>query len=210
MINDDQTLGEENIMNIRLAVVSLGLMGLALAACGSTSSNTSSSSNSTKSSNASTISTGATVATSGSSGYGTILSSKAGQTYYVFSADTKNKSNCTGSCAKTWPPVIGSAPTISGGASSTLVGSLARANGQKQVTYDGHPLYTFSGDSGHHQTAGEGINAFGGYWYVISPAGKPITSSGKGSTYASSTSSSKGSSSSGSGSGSGSKSSSGW
>jgi len=190
-------------MNIRLAVVSLGLAGLTLAACGSSSSTTSSSSNSTKStasstskksSNASTVSTGATVATSSSSGYGTILTSKAGQTYYIFTADTKDKSNCTGACAKAWPPVTGT-PSVSGGASSKLVGTITRSNGQKQVTYDGHPLYTFASDSGPHQITGEGINAFGGYWYVISPSGKQITSSGGGSTYASTTSSSSSSSS---------------
>jgi hypothetical protein len=75
------------------------------------------------------------------------------------------------------------------------VGTITRSNGQKQVTYDGHPLYTFASDSGPHQITGEGINAFGGYWYVISPSGKPITSSGGGSTYASTTSSSSSSSS---------------
>lgn len=188
-------------MNIRLAVVGMGIAGLALAACGSTSSTTSSTSSNTKTTNASTISTGATVATSKSSGYGTILTSKAGQTYYIFTGDTKGKSNCTGACAKTWPPVTGS-PTVSGGASSKLVGSITRGNGQKQVTYDGHPLYTFSSDTGPHQTNGEGINAFGGYWYVISPSGKPITSSGSGgATYSSAPSSSSSS---------GSKSSSGW
>jgi predicted lipoprotein with Yx(FWY)xxD motif len=188
-------------MNVRLAVVGLGLAGLALAACGSTSSTTSSTSSTAKSSNASTISTGATVATSSSSGYGTILTSKAGQTYYVFTGDTKGKSNCTGACAKAWPPVTGS-PTVSGGASSKLVGSITRSNGQKQVTYNGHPLYTFASDGGPHQVNGEGINAFGGYWYVISPAGKPVTSSGSGgATYSSTTPSSSSS---------GSKSSSGW
>ncbi|MCL5973551.1 MAG: COG4315 family predicted lipoprotein [Ferrimicrobium sp.] len=185
-------------MNIRLAVLSLGLAGLTLAACGSSSS---SSKPVSSSSPAKSSSLTATVATSSSSGYGTIVTSKAGQTYYVFSADGKNKSNCTGACAKTWPPVLGS-PSVLGGASSKLVGTIARSNGQKQVTYDGHPLYTFSGDSGPHQVAGEGIHAFGGYWYVISPSGKPITSSGGGgSSYASTSSASSGSSS---------KSSSGW
>ncbi|MGC9156032.1 MAG: COG4315 family predicted lipoprotein [Ferrimicrobium sp.] len=183
-------------MNIRLAAIGLGLAGLTLAACGSSSSTTSSSSSSNKSSassttakssNASTITSGATVATSSSSGYGTILTSKAGQTYYLFTGDTKGKSNCTGACAKAWPPVVGS-PAVSGGASSKLVGTITRANGQKQVTYDGHPLYTFASDTGPHQINGEGINAFGGHWYVISPTGKAITSSGGGSTYASTTS----------------------
>jgi predicted lipoprotein with Yx(FWY)xxD motif len=187
-------------MNVRLAVVGLGLAGLALTACGSTSSTTSSTSSKSKSSNASTISTGTTVATSSSSGYGTILTSKVGQTYYIFTGDTKGKSNCTGACAKTWSPVTGS-PTVSGGASAKLVGTIARSNGQKQVTYNGHPLYTFASDSGPHQVSGEGINAFGGHWYVISPTGKPVTSSGSGGATYSSTNSSSSNSSSKSGSG---------
>lgn len=125
--------------------------------------------------------------------YGRILTSGSGVTYYIFTKDTKGHSNCTGACAKAWPPVYGSSFTATGGVSKSLIGTIMRASGKSQLTYDGYPLYTFSGDSGPHMVSGEGVNAFGGYWYVISPKGKVLTSSSNsssssygGSTYGSS------------------------
>jgi predicted lipoprotein with Yx(FWY)xxD motif len=92
-------------------------------------------------------------------------------TLYAFSADTPTQSNCTGTCAQFWPPVLtDSAPTASGAASGSLLGVIPRGDGTFQVTYDGHPLYYFSHalDSG---TEGAGITVFGGTFNPVNVSG---------------------------------------
>jgi predicted lipoprotein with Yx(FWY)xxD motif len=92
-------------------------------------------------------------------------------TLYAFSADTPTQSNCTGTCAQFWPPVLTqSAPTASGAASSSLLGAIPRGDGTFQVTYNGHPLYYFSHalDSG---TEGAGVTAFGGTFNPVNVSG---------------------------------------
>ena len=153
----------------------------ALAACGGTSaSKASSASTSTKSQGsaasygkaAASNSTG--LAISRSSGYGSILTSPAGQTYYMFTADSRGKSACYGACAAIWRPVLGPATGLPKGLKPSLASSITRTNGQVQLTYNGHPLYTFSSDTQTHLVSGEGINAFGGYWYVLNAKGDPV------------------------------------
>ncbi|TAN20180.1 MAG: hypothetical protein EPN30_10955 [Actinomycetota bacterium] len=112
--------------------------------------------------------------------YGEILASSSGHTYYMFEPDTSTTSDCYGACATAWPPVTvaGTAsPEVSGGAKKSLVGTITRTDGTRQVTYNGHPLYTFSGDSGPNLTNGQGIDHFGGYWYVVGVDGTVITTS---------------------------------
>ena len=92
-------------------------------------------------------------------------------TLYAFSADTSTQSNCTGTCAQFWPPVLTqSAPTASGAASGSLLGAIPRGDGTFQVTYDGHPLYYFSRalDSG---IEGAGVTAFGGTFNPVNVSG---------------------------------------
>ena len=72
-------------------------------------------------------------------------------------------------------PTVGLPVMAGSGLTSSLVGVTKRPDGTSQVTYDGHPLYRFADDDGAGQTEGQGINAFGGVWYVLSPAGSPIT-----------------------------------
>lgn len=108
--------------------------------------------------------------------YGTILASSDGHTYYMFVPDTTGKSACYESCAAVWPPVTGANPIISGGVQKSLVSTITRTDGIKQVTYNGHPLYTYQGDSGPDMINGQGVNSYGGYWYVINVAGQPVTS----------------------------------
>lgn len=148
-------------------------LGLLLAACGSTSTS------------AKTSTSSATVATSTSS-YGTIVTSGSGVTFYVFSADSHDRSACTSSCAAAWHPVIAAHPTVGGAAKQSLVSTFVRPGGEHQVAYDGHPLYTFVDDSGPHVISGQGINSFGGSWHVISPGGVPITAAASSSSSSSS------------------------
>ena len=112
-----------------------------------------------------------------STSLGKILDDGQGRTQYLFQADTGTKSNCTGACATEWPPLTSANPTVGKGANASMVGTTKRSDGTTQVTYNGHPLYTFAADSSPGDTSGQGVNAFGGLWYVVSPAGQQVTAS---------------------------------
>ena len=153
-----------------------GLMFI-LASCGS--STTASSTTATSQAQANASQGIVSSVSSMNSKYGKILASSSGYAYYMFEPDTSQKSACYGACAVTWPPVTisGTAtPPISGGINKSLVGTITRTGGARQITYNGHPLYTFKGDTGPGTTNGEGINHFGGYWYLVSISGKVVTS----------------------------------
>ncbi len=103
---------------------------------------------------------------------GQILVGANGKTVYVFLADRGTTSTCNGSCAQNWPPVTTTGtPRAMGGVSQALLGTTRRASGSMQVTYHGHPLYYFIADSGPGMANGEGLNAFGALWEVITAAG---------------------------------------
>jgi predicted lipoprotein with Yx(FWY)xxD motif len=105
---------------------------------------------------------------------GQILVGANGKTVYVFLADTGTTSTCNGSCAQNWPPVTTTGtPQASGGVSQALLGTTKRADGSTQVTYHGHPVYYFIADTGPGMANGEGINAFGALWEVVTAAGMP-------------------------------------
>jgi predicted lipoprotein with Yx(FWY)xxD motif len=106
-------------------------------------------------------------------GLGQILVGANGGTLYLFMADSMGMtSRCTGSCAQNWPPLhTTGVPHAVGGVSQRLLGMTRRADGTMQVTYNGHPLYYFIGDSGPGMAGGEGINAFGAHWDVVNAAG---------------------------------------
>ena len=120
---------------------------------------------------------------------GKILVNSRGRTLYLFKKDSGTKSACFGACATAWPPLrSGHKPTVGRGAKASLVGTTRRSDGKPQVTYNGHPLYTFIMDKKSGDTKGEGFTAFGGRWFVVSPAGKQV--SGRSSKTASGASSS--------------------
>jgi predicted lipoprotein with Yx(FWY)xxD motif len=173
--------------SVRLAAGAGGVAGMALlvAACSSGSSSTSASAPATSPAGAAATSSaaagsagtsGGTVITTASSSAGTILASGSGRAVYLFAKDAGGKSSCSGACAGAWPPVTTTgSPTASGGAKASDLGTITRSDGTKQVTYDGHPLYYFSGDSGAGMASGQGINAFGAKWWLVSPAGSDVT-----------------------------------
>ena len=88
---------------------------------------------------------------------------------YWFVPDTSTTSKCTGSCATYWPPVKGPA-TAGPGVTGTL-GTITRSDGTTQATYDGHPLYTYAGDTAPGQAKGNGLNVSGGLWYEMTVSG---------------------------------------
>jgi len=121
-------------------------------------------------------------------GLGNILVNSKGRTLYLFSRDSGTMSECNGACAVNWPPLRASGkPTIGSGAQASLISTSTRSDGVHQVTYNGHPLYLFKNDNQPGDTNGEGLNAFGGSWFAVSPAGDqvsaPAPSAGGGSGY---------------------------
>jgi predicted lipoprotein with Yx(FWY)xxD motif len=107
---------------------------------------------------------------------GKVLVNSEGRTLYLFKKDSHGKSACTGECAKFWPPLrVSGKPTAGAGISSSKLGTIRRSDGRPQVTYNGHPLYTFLQDTKAGQTHGEGLTAFGAKWFVLSPAGNQIS-----------------------------------
>jgi predicted lipoprotein with Yx(FWY)xxD motif len=120
---------------------------------------------------------GATVSTAKTS-LGRILVDSRGRTLYMFGKDKNGKSACSGPCAANWPPLVTSGkPRVTSGARASLLGTTKRGDGRLQVTYIHHPLYTFVQDTKKGQTNGEGLNAFGGVWSAVSPAGSKVVKS---------------------------------
>jgi predicted lipoprotein with Yx(FWY)xxD motif len=164
-----------------------GAVGVALltAACSSAGSSAPAASSSTPASASAPSSapasggasaSGATVITTASSSAGTFLTSGSGRAIYLWAKDAGGMSACTGACASAWPPVTGTA-TAAGSAKASDLGTITRSDGTKQVTYDGHPLYYFVGDSGPGTATGQGSDNFGAKWWLVSPAGSDITAS---------------------------------
>ena len=131
----------------------------------------------------------ATVAVTSNGKLGKILVDSQGRTLYLFEQDSGTKSTCSGACATAWPPLRASGkPTAGSGAKASALGTTPRSDGKPQVTYNGHPLYGFQGDSGAGDTTGQGSTGFGAPWYVLSGSGNAITttpssSNGSGSGY---------------------------
>ena len=107
-------------------------------------------------------------------GGATVLTNSKGFTLYQFALDTSTKSNCNGACAQNWPPVKGSvtAPGVKG-----TFGTIKRADGSTQATFDGHPLYTFAADTSPGQAKGNGLTAFGGVWHDDTTSGSAAPAS---------------------------------
>lgn len=110
------------------------------------------------------------------SSLGKILVDAQGQTLYLFRADAGTRSACSGACASAWPPLRASGtPVVSAGLSRSKVGTTRRSDGNPQVTYNGHPLYTYAGDSKPGDVTGQGLTSFGAGWFVLSPSGTQVS-----------------------------------
>ena len=99
-----------------------------------------------------------------------VLTNSSGRTLYWFAPDTPSKSACYGTCAAYWPPVIGT-PAAGRGVTLSKIATIARTDGTIQVTYAGHPLYTYIGDTAPGQASGNDINLNGGFWHEVPAAG---------------------------------------
>ena len=135
-----------------VSVAALVLFGIALASAGGAP--------------ASAASTGAGVTLKTTTIRGIIMLTNAqGLTLYWFAPDSPAASRCTGSCAAYWPPVAGT-PKAGPGITGKL-GTIRRPGGTAQATYDGHPLYTYAGDSAPGQARGNNLDLNGGFWYEV-------------------------------------------
>ena len=115
---------------------------------------------------AATAGSGAAALKTGKVGSVTVLTTAKGLTVYTFAADTTpGKSSCYGSCAAYWPPVTGTA-TVSPGVPGR-VGTITRTGGSRQLTYNGHPLYTYIADTAPGQAKGNKLNINGGLWFEV-------------------------------------------
>ncbi len=169
------------------AAATLAAVGLAFAGCGSSSSKTEAGGYSSAATSASQKAAATTPSSSSSAATGTAVTTvhtslgtvlAAGPkrlTVYLFAADTGAASTCSGACAQVWPPVTTSgAPKAEGGAQAADLGTITRADGTKQLTYKGHPLYYYVSDQQSGETTGQGVNSFGAPWYVLAPSGSEI------------------------------------
>ena len=151
---------------------------LVLAACGSSSSSSGSGSTpsyaTTKPSTPNTSGVAPVLSTKTSS-LGTFLVDGNGRTLYLWDADHGSTSTCSGACAQAWPPLTTTAtPKASGAVKTSLLGTTKRPDGSREVTYAGHPLYYFAGDTQPGQTTGQGSNGFGAPWWVVTPTGNAL------------------------------------
>ncbi len=169
-----------------LGAAGLAAVALALSACASSASSSSSTPATTApaagGSSAAASSGGTTVNMTTINGTA-VLTNSSGKTLYWFAPDTSTTSKCSGSCATYWPPVTG--PVTGGSGVTGTLSTITRPDGTMQATYDGHPLYTYVGDTAAGQAKGNGLNLSGGLWYEMTVSGaKPgTTTSGGGGGY---------------------------
>ena len=181
MITSLTRLKAPNPLRMLLAVLAVAAAAAVLAACSSSGSSSAGGSGSTSTSSPVATTAGSSLKTA-TIGGATVLTNAQGFTLYSFAPDTPTKSNCNGTCAQNWPPVKG--PATASGVSGTF-GTIKRADGSTQATFDGHPLYAFAGDTAPGQNKGNGLNAAGGLWHEVTtsgtaPAGSTSTSSAGG------------------------------
>ena len=156
---------------ILASAAGLALAPLAVAACGGGGATASTTPAKTTSTSPTSVGTGKTA-------LGTILVDSQGRTLYLFTHDSGTTSMCSGPCATAWPPLVATgAPKATSGVSAALLGTSKRAEGTTQVTYNGHPLYYFTGDTSAGTAMGQGTKAFGAGWYVVSASGSKIDTS---------------------------------
>ena len=149
-----------------LTAAGLAAAALAVAACSSSSS---SSAPSAQSSAPAAGGATASIVMERTMGGTQVLTNSAGLTLYWFAPDTSTTSKCTGSCATYWPPVKG--PVTAGSGVTGTLSVITRPDDTMQATYDGHPLYTYAGDSAPGQANGDDKDLSGGVWHEVTVSG---------------------------------------
>jgi predicted lipoprotein with Yx(FWY)xxD motif len=157
-----------------LPALLIAVVALVVAGCGGGGDNVKASPSAASANMSAPSGGGATVAL-GSGPLGRHLVDSKGRTLYLFEKDTGTMSTCSGACASLWPASTTSGdPKVGSGVDAKLLGSTKRSDRGTQLTYNGHPLYRFSGDHAAGDTNGQGLTDFGAGWYVVSAAGQKI------------------------------------
>jgi predicted lipoprotein with Yx(FWY)xxD motif len=155
----------------RTGAAALAVAVLAVAGCGGASRHSAATTPSPKAPSAPNATIGVA-----NTGLGTILVDSQGRTLYLFKKDLGPKSTCFGECARDWPPLRAAGKlTVGTGANAALLATAARPDGMREITYHDHPVYLFAGDKKPGDTNGQGLNAFGGEWLAVSPAGNEVS-----------------------------------
>jgi predicted lipoprotein with Yx(FWY)xxD motif len=170
---------------VTYGVALLALLAVAIAGCGGSGSTTSGpgetnsafsgagAESSTSSAGSEASSSGAVVSLGSVPKLGLVLVSSKGLTLYDFHKDKGQTSSCYGSCAQGWPPLLTEGkPQVGNGARASLLGTTERRDGTTQVTYAGHPLYTFVEDKKPGEANGNDVSAFGAEWYALKGNGE--------------------------------------
>ena len=171
------SIGSKHRPRTALAVVAAGLIALAIvvAGCGSSSGGGSSYGRSSSTAAAAPSSAGGPSVKLASTGLGKVLVDAQGRTLYLFEADKGTKSACDGACASIWPPLVTKGkPTAGPGLAASKLGTTKRSDGATALTFNGHPLYTYAGDTAAGQTSGQGLDDYGAEWYALSARGDKI------------------------------------
>jgi predicted lipoprotein with Yx(FWY)xxD motif len=164
------------------ALLSLAALALIVAGCGGSSMTSSSSSSQPSkapvSSGSGSSGAATTVSAASNPELGMVLVAPSGMTLYTFQKDNGTESACYGECAKIWPPLTTKgAPQVGEGATSSELGTTKRTDGTTQVTYAGHPLYTYTADTSPGEANGNGVNSFGGSWHALESSGAEAAAS---------------------------------
>jgi predicted lipoprotein with Yx(FWY)xxD motif len=173
-----------------VGVAGIGLLAAACSSSSSTSTSNTATSSPASSTPAAVASSSSPAATGQASGAVTVslasisgIPAKAlvgsdGRTLYLFQADKNGTSACSGACAAAWPPdIVTGTPQAGSGVSQSQLGTITRSDGTKQLTYNGHPLYYFTADTGSGTAHGQAVKAFGAEWYVVGASGSKIDTS---------------------------------
>ncbi|HTT94867.1 MAG TPA: hypothetical protein VMF55_09350 [Solirubrobacterales bacterium] len=164
--------------SIYMGAVAAVVAALVIAGCGGGSSSSTPSPEASGAENASATtggaggSGGATISSAEIEGLGPVLVDSEGMTVYLFTPDKGTESSCYGGCEAAWPPVVATGkPSAGAGAMSSALGTTRRKDGSMQVTYEGHPLYTFTGDHAAGEANGQESE---GTWFVLDESGAAV------------------------------------
>jgi predicted lipoprotein with Yx(FWY)xxD motif len=161
------------LLAVILPLAAVALIAVVVAGCGGSSSGTTGGGSSYGNATAAPKTATGTVSTRQTK-LGRILVDASGRTLYLFEKDTGATSSCNGACASIWPPLTAGKAKAGTGVTAAELGTAKRSDGKTEITYAGHPLYTYAGDQKPGDVAGQGLDQFGAEWYVLAPDGHKI------------------------------------
>jgi predicted lipoprotein with Yx(FWY)xxD motif len=156
-----------------LPLAAVALIALVVAGCGGSSSGTAAGGSSYGTATPAPKTATGTVSTRQTK-LGRILVDANGRTLYLFEKDKGATSTCNGACASIWPPLTAGEAKAGTGVTAAELGTTKRSDRKTEITYAGHPLYTYAGDQKPGDVQGQGLDQFGAEWYALAPDGHKI------------------------------------